>query len=83
MCATCHGAPGKDPGEIGLGLTPQPPRLEEEASLVWSAQEMFWIVKNDIRMTGMSSPASVRRVPLYVEIGMSSAVGIVTPRWPR
>ena len=53
MCATCHGAPGKEPGEIGLGLNPRPPRLEKGASLAWSASEMFWIVKNDIRMTGM------------------------------
>jgi mono/diheme cytochrome c family protein len=52
MCATCHGAPGKEPSEIGIGLNPKPPRLEE-ASLAWSAPEMFWIVKNGIRMTGM------------------------------
>lgn len=52
MCATCHGAPGKEPSEIGIGLNPRPPRLEE-ASLAWSAPQMFWIVKNGIRMTGM------------------------------
>ncbi|MCK1739410.1 cytochrome c [Bradyrhizobium sp. 139] len=52
MCSTCHGAPGKGPSEIGVGLNPRPPRLEE-ASLAWSAPEMFWIVKNGVRMTGM------------------------------
>lgn len=52
MCVTCHAGPGKEPSEIGIGLNPKPPRLEE-ASLAWSAPEMFWIVKNGIRMTGM------------------------------
>ena len=52
MCATCHGAPGKEPSEIGTGLNPNPPRLEN-AGAAWSAPEMFWIVKNGIRMTGM------------------------------
>jgi mono/diheme cytochrome c family protein len=52
MCVTCHGAPGREPSEIGLGLNPRPPGLGDVASL-WSAEELFWIVKNGVRMTGM------------------------------
>jgi len=52
MCATCHGAPGKEAGEIGQGLNPKPPALSEAAKL-WSDPELFWIVKNGVRMTGM------------------------------
>ncbi len=52
MCVECHGAPGLDRGEIGQGLNPEPPRLEEEAH-EWSDQELFWITKHGIRLAGM------------------------------
>jgi mono/diheme cytochrome c family protein len=52
MCAQCHGAPGKERGEIGQGLNPRPPSLIEAAPR-WTSSELFWIVKNGIRMTGM------------------------------
>jgi mono/diheme cytochrome c family protein len=52
MCATCHGAPGKEASEIGLGLNPKPPALSQ-AVRHWSDPELFWIVKNGVRMTGM------------------------------
>ena len=52
MCVQCHGAPGKERGEIGQGLNPSPPSLVDAAP-VWSSSELFWIVKNGIRMTGM------------------------------
>ncbi|ACE99650.1 hypothetical protein IP86_17430 [Rhodopseudomonas sp. AAP120] len=52
MCAQCHGAPGKEAGEIGNGLSPKPPPLKDAAKR-WSAPEIFWIVKNGVHMTGM------------------------------
>lgn len=52
MCALCHGAPGQERGEIGKGLNPEPPALSEAAKR-WSRAELFWIVKNGVRMTGM------------------------------
>jgi mono/diheme cytochrome c family protein len=52
MCVVCHGAPGKEPGVIGKGLQPPPPTLSEAAHR-WSRAELFWIVKNGVRMTGM------------------------------
>lgn len=52
MCVQCHGAPGKEPGMIGKGLQPSPPALAE-AVRRWDRAELFWIVKNGIKMTGM------------------------------
>jgi mono/diheme cytochrome c family protein len=52
MCVECHSAPGMERGEAGKGLNPRPPRLVNAARR-WSPSELFWIVKNGIRMTGM------------------------------
>lgn len=52
MCVTCHGSPGIPASEIGQGLSPYPPELASE-TLEASDAEVFWIVKNGIRMTGM------------------------------
>jgi mono/diheme cytochrome c family protein len=52
MCVQCHGAPGEQPGEVGKGLNPHPPDLAAAARR-WTAAELFWIVRNGIRMTGM------------------------------
>jgi len=52
MCAGCHAAPGKERGEIGKGLNPSPPNLAEVGSS-WSSAELFWILKNGIKMSGM------------------------------
>ncbi|MFZ0256542.1 MAG: cytochrome c [Gammaproteobacteria bacterium] len=52
MCVSCHGAPGVPAAELAKGLTPQPPALTEEAD-EWSPAELYWIIKNGIKMTGM------------------------------
>ena len=52
MCVTCHGAPGVPASEIGAGLNPFPPEMAEEAEELGPA-ELFWVVKNGIKMTGM------------------------------
>ncbi|HEX9671494.1 MAG TPA: cytochrome c [Thermoanaerobaculia bacterium] len=52
MCVTCHGAPGVPASEIGAGLNPFPPELAEEAEELGPG-ELFWVVKNGIKMTGM------------------------------
>lgn len=52
-CATCHGNDGAGNTMIGKGLYPKPPdlRLAETQSL--SDGELFWIIENGIRFTGM------------------------------
>jgi mono/diheme cytochrome c family protein len=52
MCVTCHGAPGVPASEIGKGLSPFPPELNEEAEEL-TPGELFWVVNNGIKMTGM------------------------------
>ena len=49
MCAGCHGSPGSDPYE---SFNPPPPALAKSRS-GFSPSELFWIVKNGIKMTGM------------------------------
>jgi mono/diheme cytochrome c family protein len=51
-CAVCHGAPGVPKGDIGQGLSPQPPNLAH-SSEHYTSSELFWIIKHGIRMTGM------------------------------
>ncbi len=52
MCAFCHGAPGMPIGDLGQGLNPAPPALTESVP-DWKPNELFWIAKNGVRMTGM------------------------------
>ena len=52
ICVTCHGGPGVSSSAIGAGLRPDPPDLSEKVQQ-WSRAELFWIVKNGIKMTGM------------------------------
>lgn len=52
MCVVCHGAPGVPRGEIGEGLKPEPPELSHVAR-ERSEAEIFWVLQNGIRHTGM------------------------------
>lgn len=51
-CAICHGAPGVPRNDIADGLYPQPPNLANAAKH-YSPAELFWILKNGIKMSGM------------------------------
>jgi mono/diheme cytochrome c family protein len=54
ICVTCHGGPGAKVSAIGRGLNPDPPDLAESAKEL-KPREIYWVVKNGIRMTGMPS----------------------------
>lgn len=56
-CAFCHGTPGAKRSEVADGMLPQPPDLKKVADR-YSAGELFWILKNGIKMSGMPSMAS-------------------------
>lgn len=51
-CAHCHGAPGSERKRWAANMRPVPPYLFEKAA-EWEPREIFWIVKNGIKMTGM------------------------------
>jgi len=53
MCVFCHGAPGVDASEAGEGLNPPAPDLTLTKIQQRSDGELFWILQNGIRMTGM------------------------------
>ena len=51
-CAACHGAPGRPAPAIGSAMLPEPPPLDAAAAQ-WSRRELFWIVHNGQKYTGM------------------------------
>lgn len=51
-CAQCHGGPGQAPEPYALGLNPPPPPLVTSAR-ERPAAEVFWIIRQGIKMTGM------------------------------
>jgi mono/diheme cytochrome c family protein len=52
-CVACHGGPGVKPARFSQGLNP-PPNLKRVINDLLP-QEVFWIIKNGIKMTGMPS----------------------------
>lgn len=53
MCAVCHTPPGGSKSPIAQGLNPSPPDLARVKEHAMSDSEVFWVIKNGIRMTGM------------------------------
>jgi len=53
MCAACHSTPGQEKSPLAMGLNPSPPDLSKEREHAMSSSELFWVIKNGIRMTGM------------------------------
>jgi len=52
-CLDCHGARSLDGAEFSKGLNPAPPMLDMKGTQEMSDGELFWIVQNGIRMSGM------------------------------
>ena len=53
-CVNCHGAPGANWAKYSEGLRPDPPDLKDLVD-ERRPQDLFWVVKNGIHMTGMPS----------------------------
>ena len=53
-CAMCHGNDGSGQGAaIGRGLFPKPPDMRAEATQRLTDGEIFYIIENGVRFTGM------------------------------
>lgn len=52
-CALCHGNDGRGDTPIGRGLHPRAPDLTLPATQDLSDGELFWIIENGIKLTGM------------------------------
>jgi Cytochrome C oxidase, cbb3-type, subunit III len=50
----CHGGPGVEWSKFSEGLNPGPPDLKDVVDDL-QPQELFWAIKNGIKMTGMPS----------------------------
>jgi mono/diheme cytochrome c family protein len=52
-CAVCHSNDGSGDAMIGQGLYPKPPDLREAGTQKLADGELFWIIENGVRFTGM------------------------------
>ncbi len=52
-CAQCHGAAAR--GDTNVGRSMDPPAMDLSSAHVqhWSDAELFWIIQNGVRLTGM------------------------------
>lgn len=59
-CRSCHGSPSLQHPKIAAEMTPEPPYLPRELPN-WQPEELFYIVKHGIKLTGMPAwPARER-----------------------
>jgi mono/diheme cytochrome c family protein len=77
-CAVCHASPGVPRGDIAQGLYPTPPDLAKTAPL-YSPGELFWIVKNGIKMTGMPAWADHSDKELWATVAFVRKLPGMTP----
>jgi mono/diheme cytochrome c family protein len=52
-CVVCHGIPGQPQSNIAVGLNPPPPDLADEDSQDSPDGELFQVISEGLRMTGM------------------------------
>ena len=52
-CAGCHSNDGSGATEMGLGLYPKPPDMRLPATQSLTDGELFYIIENGVRLTGM------------------------------
>ncbi len=52
-CASCHGNDGRGDTEIGRNLFPKAPDMRQPSTQNRSDGELYWIIENGIRLTGM------------------------------
>jgi mono/diheme cytochrome c family protein len=52
-CAVCHGNDGSGDTEMGRGLYPRAPDMRLPATQNLSDAELFYIIENGVRLTGM------------------------------
>ncbi len=52
-CATCHANDGSGDTLLGKGMYPKPPDLRLQETQKLSDGELFWIIENGVRFTGM------------------------------
>jgi mono/diheme cytochrome c family protein len=54
-CAICHGTDGHGQTTLGQGMYPPAMDLTSPHVQHWTDSQMFWIIQNGVRLTGMAS----------------------------
>jgi len=57
-CAICHGNDGSGNTMMGRGMYPKPPDLRQQQTQKLSDGEIFWVIENGVRFTGMPAFSS-------------------------
>jgi mono/diheme cytochrome c family protein len=52
-CAACHGSGGRTPTDAGRWMYPRATDLTSPEAQQYADRELFWIIKNGIRLSGM------------------------------
>lgn len=52
-CASCHGSDGRSPTAVGRAMYPPAPALDSPHVQNYTDPQLFWVIKNGIRLTGM------------------------------
>ena len=58
-CTSCHGQNGRTPAPIGKAMYPRVPSLGSHEVQQMSDRELFWVIKNGIRLSGMPGFAHI------------------------
>lgn len=78
-CAPCHGAPGQPQSPIVLKMTPHPPSLVEKVP-EWEDAELFWILRDGVKFSGMPSwPSAVRHDEIWSVVAFLRRLPQMTP----
>ncbi|WP_323764438.1 c-type cytochrome [Marinovum sp.] len=77
-CAPCHGAPGQPRSATVRQMVPAPPPLTHVAEK-FEATELFWIVRNGIKMTGMPAWPGDRPDEVWSMVAFLRALPEMTP----
>jgi mono/diheme cytochrome c family protein len=58
-CSMCHGLNGRTPSDNGRWMYPRAADLGSDQIQQYSDRELFWIIKNGIRLSGMPAFGTV------------------------
>jgi cytochrome c553 len=79
VCENCHGAPGLGQSPLALSLRPEPPLITQVAER-YSKEELFFIVQNGVRYTGMPAwPVEGRPDEVWAMVAFLEAMPRMTP----
>ena len=52
-CSSCHGLDGRSPTEMGARMYPRAADLGSAQVQDYTDEEIFWVIRNGLRLTGM------------------------------